>query len=151
MGTDGHYADHIAVDYTSRMFGCRIRVVELNNDHIFGSNLEHELITVGYLRDMHHYVSLRYVAIYMNDILYVAKQCGLFIRPQFYITFHINICRDATNARNEPLKPGTFVAVNLASQSRSSKNSRWAIYMAEVRDLLVYFLIILKFCFRYWC
>ena len=57
MATDGTYADHITIQMTSDMLRRNVRIVTANSNDVVIGHYDHEL-TVGYLKDNLHYVSL---------------------------------------------------------------------------------------------
>ncbi len=61
MSTDGCYVDHIVVEHTAKMLDKTIVVIEQDNEHTMGSAVES--ITLGYMRDAQHYVSITVVKV----------------------------------------------------------------------------------------
>ena len=56
---NGTYADHIAVEFTSRMLGQSITVIDCTNDLMIGNSSSDNMLYVGYIASLQHYVSVQ--------------------------------------------------------------------------------------------
>jgi hypothetical protein len=59
MRKNGTYADNIVVEWTSRMLGQSITVIDVSNDLVFGNPVSDKILYIGYIAQLQHYVSVK--------------------------------------------------------------------------------------------